>query len=231
MKLAIMQPYFLPYIGYFQLMQAVDCFVLYDNIKYTKKGWINRNRLLKNGADATFTLPLKSAPDNLDVVDREIAADFNRAKLLNQFREAYRRAPQFATVWPILERIVMNGTTALFQYVHDSLADICTYLCITTPIVVSSSVAIDHDLRGQDKVIALCEKLGARHYINAIGGQELYQRPAFAQHDIELSFLKSDAITYAQFDEPFVPWLSIVDVMMFNTRDQIRDMLEQRSFV
>jgi hypothetical protein len=231
MKLAIMQPYFLPYIGYFQLIQAVDCFVVYDNIKYTKKGWINRNRLLKNASDATFTVPLKSAADTLDVIDREIAEDFNRAKLLNQFRESYRRAPQFAAVWPMLERIVMNPRTSLFHYVHDAIGEVCRYLGITTPIVVSSTVDIDHDLRGQDKVLALCEKVGARHYVNAIGGQELYAHAAFNARDIELSFLQSAPVTYAQFDEPFVPWLSIVDVMMFNTPQQIGALLGQRSFV
>ena len=95
MRLAIMQPYFFPYIGYFQLIAAVDMFIVYDNIKYTKKGWINRNRMLQNGKDVMFSLPLKSDSDYLDVCERELAADFNRDKLLNQFKGAYRRRPVF----------------------------------------------------------------------------------------------------------------------------------------
>ena len=86
MKVAIMQPYFLPYIGYFQLIAAVDVFIVYDNIKYTKKGWINRNRILLNGKDVMFSLPLKSDSDYLNIRDRELSADLSRGKLLNQFR-------------------------------------------------------------------------------------------------------------------------------------------------
>ena len=95
MKLAIMQPYFLPYIGYFQLIAAVDQFIVYDNIKYTKKGWINRNRLLQNGTDTVFSIPLSKDSDALDIRERQIAADFRRDKLLKQIAEAYRKAPYF----------------------------------------------------------------------------------------------------------------------------------------
>ncbi len=101
MKIAIMQPYFLPYIGYFQLIAAVDLFVVYDNIKYTKKGWINRNRMLRNGADAMFSLPLKAAPDTSTCGDREMAPDFDPQKLLNPITGAYRRAPHFYEVLPV----------------------------------------------------------------------------------------------------------------------------------
>lgn len=93
MKLSIMQPYFLPYSGYFQLIAASDLFVVYDNIKYTKKGWINRNRFLRDGKAVPFSLPLKHAPDSLEIRERELTANFNPGKLLNQFRAAYRQAP------------------------------------------------------------------------------------------------------------------------------------------
>ena len=102
MKVGIMQPYFLPYVGYFQLIAAVDLFIVYDNIKYTKKGWINRNRMLLNGTDTTFSLPLRKDSDYLNVVDRELSLDFDRHKLLNQLRGAYIRAPYFNVVWPML---------------------------------------------------------------------------------------------------------------------------------
>ena len=125
MKLAIMQPYFFPYIGYFQLIAAVDLFVVYDNIKYTKKGWINRNRLLRNGQDATFTVPLKSASDALDIRERELADDFNRGKLLNQFKGAYQRAPFFAETFPLVERVVRHEEGNLFRFLHHALVETC----------------------------------------------------------------------------------------------------------
>src|SRR5882762_1494729 len=104
MRLAVMQAYFFPYIGYFQLIAAVDLFIVYDNIKYTKKGWINRNRMLQNGKDAMFSLPLKSDSDYRHVRERQVAADFNRDKFLNRIRGAYRRAPHFSETVALVER-------------------------------------------------------------------------------------------------------------------------------
>lgn len=231
MNLAIMQPYLLPYIGYFQLIDAVDRFVVYDNIKYTKKGWINRNRMLKNGTDSVFTVPLQHGSDTLEVRERSIAKDFNKIKLLNQFLESYRRAPQFQSVWPMLQRIVLNEQPSLFHYLHEAIAQVCSLLGISTNIVISSTVDIDHNLKAQDKVLAICEKLGAKRYINAIGGQELYSTAPFQERGVELRFLQSHAIQYEQFGHPFVPGLSIIDVMMFNRPDTIRDLLGRRNFI
>ncbi|MBN9547260.1 MAG: WbqC family protein [Alphaproteobacteria bacterium] len=223
MKLAIMQPYFLPYIGYYQLIAAVDVFVVYDNIKYTKKGWINRNRMLLNGTDATFSLPLKKDSDYLDVIQREISPDFDRAKLLNQFEGAYRRAPYFAQTFSLLERIVRSEHSNLFHYIRSSIVETCAHLGIKTKICISSEVDIDHGLRGQDKVLAICKSLGARTYINAIGGLELYGPEEFKARGVELKFIKSKPLEYAQFGNEFVPWLSIVDVMMFNSLETVYD--------
>jgi hypothetical protein len=226
MKAAIMQPYFLPYIGYFQLIRAVDVFVVYDNIQYTKKGWINRNRFLLDGSDAVFSLPIRKDSDFLDVRQRELSPDFDRVKLLNRLREAYRRAPQFASVFPLLEAIVIDGSANLFDYVDQSITKVCTYLQIDTPIVVSSTVAIDHSLQAQDKVLAICRSVGADQYVNPIGGQTLYSREAFGAQGVALSFLRSREVQYPQFDQPFVPWLSIIDVLMFNSPPAIANVLE-----
>jgi WbqC-like protein len=216
MKAAIMQPYFLPYIGYFQLIAGVDVFVVYDNIKYTKKGWINRNRMLSNGTDAMFSLPLKNGSDALDVVERELAADFNRGRLLNQLKGAYARAPYFAQTFPLIERIVRYDERNLFRYIRHSIVSVCEHLGLTTEIRVSSDIAADHELKGQDKVIALCEALGADCYVNPIGGVELYSKEAFKARGIDLKFIRSKPFEYRQFDNAFVSWLSIIDVMMFN---------------
>ncbi len=218
-----MQPYFLPYIGYFQLISSVDLFVVYDNIKYTKKGWINRNRMLQNGKDVMFSLPLKSDSDYLDVWERELAADFSRDKLLNQFKGAYRRAPYFAQAFPLIEQIVRHDEPNLFKFIHNSIVRTCEHLGITTEIRISSDIAIDHNLKNQEKVLALCEAVGASTYVNAIGGMELYSRAEFRTLDIELKFIESKPFKYAQFDNEFVPWLSIIDVLMFNPLDAIRE--------
>ena len=215
-----MQPYFFPYIGYFQLIAAVDQFIVYDNIKYTKKGWINRNRLLQNGKDEMFSLPLKSASDYLNVCERELAADFNRTKLLNQIKSAYQRAPYFVQTFPLVEQIVRYEDTNLFRFLHHSIARTCEHLGIATEIRISSGIAIDHDLKNQDKVLALCEAVGASTYVNAVGGMELYSKKMFREKGIELKFIQSKRFEYAQFGDAFVPWLSIIDVMMFNSKEE-----------
>jgi len=215
MRLAIMQPYFLPYIGYFQLIGAADVFVLYDNIKYTKKGWINRNRYLQNGHDALFTLPLKKDSDALDIVGRELAEDFDPKKLLNQFHGSYYRAPHFAHTFQLLEAILCHQHRNLFHFIQNSLRLVCTHLALETQIVISSEVEVDHQLKNQDRVIAVCTALGADCYINAIGGMQLYTKGDFEVHGLSLKFLQSKPIEYAQFGASFIPWLSIVDLLMF----------------
>lgn len=220
-----MQPYFLPYIGYFQLIGSVDVFVIYDNIKYTKKGWINRNRYLQNGSDAIFSLPLKKDSDFLNVVERQLAEEFDRTKLLKQFKGAYGRAPYFEQTLPLLERIVGFEDNNLFRYIHHSLVETCKYLGIRTDIRISSAIDVDHGLKGQERVLALCQAMGAETYINAIGGLELYEREDFNKQSIELKFIKSKPEEYPQFAPPFVPWLSIVDVLVFNPLEFVMQMI------
>jgi hypothetical protein len=225
MKVGIMQPYFLPYIGYFQLIAAVDRFVVYDNIKYTKKGWINRNRLLQNGGDAVFSLPLKKDSDSLDVRERRLAEDFHRQKLVNQFAGAYRGAPHFDSGIELVRKVVVNPDANLFEYIHSSIVAVCHYLGITTEIEISSNVPADHGAKGEDRVLSICKALGASVYINTIGGIELYSRSHFAGEGIELKFIRPRPFEYPQLGSAFVPWLSIIDVIMFNSVDEIRSSL------
>ena len=222
-----MQPYFLPYIGYWQLLALVDRFVVYDNVQYTKKGWINRNRFLRNGTDAYFTLPLKHGSDFLDVVDRYIADDFTPRGLLDQLAGAYRRAPFFAETFPVIEQVVGAAPRNLFEYLHHSITAITAHLEIRTPLVVSSTVPIDHGLKAEQRVLALCGALGATRYVNSSGGRDLYSPDAFAARGIELRFLQSRTAPYRQFNDTFVANLSIVDVLMFNSRDTVRRMLSE----
>ncbi len=221
MRLGIMQPYFLPYIGYFQLIAAVDQFVVYDNIKYTKKGWINRNRFLQNGKDVVFSIALKKDSDSLDICERELATDFDRERLLNQLKGAYRHAPLLEQTFPLIEQIVRYPEPNLFLFLHNSIVQICAHLGITTKIIVSSEVVIDHNLQAQDKVLSLCRTLGATTYVNAIGGVALYSKETFQENGFELKFIQSKLFEYVQFGDVFIPWLSIIDVMMFNASEEI----------
>jgi hypothetical protein len=221
MKIAIMQPYFLPYIGYLQLISAVDAFVVYDNIKYTKKGWINRNRFLMNRAVAGFSLPLRKDSDFLDVNQRVLADSFDREDLLNRFREAYRKAPEFPSVMPLLEKVIWNPVANLFEYIFWSIRSVCEFLEIKTPLVVSSTIACDHSLKSAERVQAICKALGAETYVNPVGGMELYSKEDFARNGIDLKFLKALPFEYSQGGSPFVPWLSILDVLMFNRKERV----------
>lgn len=223
MKLGIMQPYFFPYIGYFQLINAVDKFVIYDDVNYIKQGWINRNRILLNDKGFLFTLELKGASSFKEINRVEIGG--NRPKLLKTFEQAYRKAPYFRQIEPILNSIFNSVETNLAPYIIQAIELINDYLGIKTKLMLSSEINKNNTLKGQDKVLEICNVLGASTYINAIGGKELYSKSDFAALGIELQFLKSNKIEYRQFGKEFLPWLSIIDVMMFNTQEEINVML------
>jgi len=225
MKVAIMQPYIFPYAPYFQLISAVDVFVVYDDIKYTKKGWINRNRFLRNGEAAYFTLPLRGGSDSLCVVERSLAADFSRDKLLGQFHGAYRKAPFFAVTYRLLEEIISCCDDNLFDFIKNSIVNICQYLEIKTKIINSSSLSVSPHLKAQSKVLAYCQMLGADQYVNAIGGVDLYSADEFSHHAIELKFIKSDYFEYGQFSNDFVPYLSVIDALMFNSKEMVMNFI------
>ncbi len=235
MEIAIMQPYFLPYIGYFQLINAADIFVIYDNIKYTKKGWINRNRILVDGQDEYISLPLKKDSDFLNINQRYLADSFatDKEALLRKIHTCYRKAPYFEPAYAEFSAIVNYDQTNLFDFLHHSLVRICAYIGIKTPIIVSSGISIDHELKKEQKVYALCKALEAQTYINPIGGKVmgLYDKDLFLKEQINLEFLKTRFMEYNQFGSNFIPWLSILDIMMFNDTSEISRMLNEYDFV
>jgi hypothetical protein len=231
-KIGVMQPYFFPYIGYFQLIAAVDQFVIYDNIKYTKKGWINRNRLLARGSETPFSIPLKSNSDSCNIVDKELAPNFESQKLLNRVFDYYHRAPFFSQCFPLIEEILQSEERNLFRFLKYSIGRTCNFLDINTKILTSSEINIDHDLRSQDRVIAICKALNGSVYINSAGGKALYTKDSFEEYDIELKFMQTGLFEYSQHTQNFVPFLSIIDVIMFNSVFKIRnDYLKNYSFV
>lgn len=224
---AIMQPYFLPYMGYFQLAATADKFVIYDNIKYTKKGWINRNRLLANGEESIFSLPIQKASDSAPIGERELAGSFERTKLLNQFRGAYTHAPAFADFFPVLCVIVEFPDNNLFRFLCHSIQQIFNYLEIRAPLITSSSLSVDPEARGEKRVIATCLDLGAKTYINPIGGLELYSARAFEAAGMTLKFLRHVPRRYPQKSVNFIANLSIADVLMSVPRREALNMIQK----
>jgi len=223
MRLAIMQPYILPYIGYFQLINAVDEFVVYDKIQYSKKGWINRNRILVNNSDAYFTIPLKKDSDFLNIKERSLSNDwgFEKKKILNKIKESYKKAPFFSENFPIIEDIFLFDNSNLFEFIYNSINKLVFFFELKTKLVISSTCDFDNSLKSEEKVLAICKSRDASIYINPIGGIELYNVESFRKNGIELKFLKTNPFRYNQFSNEFIPFLSVIDVMMFNSKKDI----------
>jgi WbqC-like protein family len=233
LRVAIMQPYFLPYIGYWQLMHNVDVFVVYDDIQYTKKGWINRNRFLLNGQPKSFTLPLKKDSDFRDISERQLSNTFgtDKMKLMGRLEAAYRSAPHFQEGKSLLGDTLSSDEENLFWFIHQSIEKIHTRLRMSSRLVVSSTLGISRKLRGQDRVIATCKVLNATDYVNPIGGIELYDRSTFMAEGIRLHFQQTRPLIYRQYDQEFVPNLSIIDNIMFVGCQGIIDHLSQTNLL
>lgn len=232
MKIGIMQPYFLPYSGYWQLLNAVDKYVIYDDVNYIKGGWINRNRILINKEAKYFNVKLNGASPNKLINEVEVSLDeVYQKKLLKTIEENYKKAPFFYKIFPVIQRIVENKEINLAKYLEYSIREICSYLDIKTELIISSNLEKNNSLKGKDKVIEICKKLGGSEYYNAIGGQELYSFEEFKSNGIELKFLKTEEINYQQFNNEFVPYLSILDVMMFNSKEKVKEFLNNYSLV
>lgn len=232
MKIGIMQPYFLPYIGYWQLMNAVDKYVIYDDVQYIRRGWISRNRILVDGQAHYFNISLTRADQTAQIRDMEVRHDpAMTAGRLKTLEYAYRRAPYYPQVLPLAEEILAFEERGLVSYLVHSFKVICRYIGIGTEFVLSSAIAKRPGLKGQEKILDICGCLGAAEYYNAIGGQELYSSGAFQERGIGLKFLETDEICYGQFRNQFVPSLSILDVMMFNSKEEICRMLGRYSLL
>lgn len=224
-----MQPYLFPYLGYWQLIHAVESYGIYDDVNYFKQGYINRNTIILNGQAQRFTLELIGASQNKLI--NQIEVGNNSEMLLTQFRHAYAKAPHFNEVFPLLEKILRFPEKNLAKFIGNSIQKIADYLQLDTRIFYTSDYVKNDSLRGEEKVIHMCELFGATHYINAIGGQELYSKESFLDHGITLNFISMNHIEYPQFDLDFIPNLSIVDVMMFNSISEIHTLLDAYTLV
>jgi hypothetical protein len=232
MKLAIMQPYIFPYIGYFQLINAVDKFVIYDDVNFINRGWINRNRILVNGKDSLFTIPLKDASQNKLI--NEIDTNWDAAwknKFLKTIEQSYKKAPFYKEGLEIIEKTFTIEELNTSSVIFNNLKVICEYLDIKTELVASSTIYQNTDLKAQERILYICLQEKANHYINPIGGLELYDKAYFESKNIKLNFIKAKPVVYSQFKNEFVPWLSMIDVLMFNSKEKIQEFLKEYELV
>ena len=224
-----MQPYFMPYIGYWQLMAAVDTYVVYDDVNYIKGGWVSRNNILLNGQKHMFTITLNGASPNKFFNEITIKDDFKKFSRL--LESAYKKAPYYEDVLILLGKIYDYEDRSLGAFMMNSFQVVLDYLDIDTKLILSSSFEKNNSLKAKDKVKHICHLLGANTYYNAIGGQELYDKNDFLTEGIKLQFVKTELTSYTQFKNEFVPGLSIIDVLMFNTPDDTNKMLREFTLV
>lgn len=231
MKVAIMQPYLFPYIGYFQLIHAVDAFVIYDDVNFIKGGWIHRNRILMNGQPIYFSIPLKKRSSFIAINNTEINQDLFdkwKMKFLKSLQISYGKAPYYIETVALIEGVLNKHYLTISDLAIQSVQAICEILSVKTNILVSSKDFYNtKPLPKTERLINITKDLQGDTYVNPIGGLELYHHDDFNTKNIQLLFLKSNPIAYKQFENNFMPWLSIIDVMMFNSKDTVKSMLNE----
>ncbi len=242
-KLGIMQPYFFPYIGYFQLIKAVDTFILYDQVQYIKKGWINRNRIIEvNRADRIISVPVKHIAVTQLIAETEID---NCVKWQHQMIKIiefnYKRSPFFDEIFTFIKSILSIPYQKISQLNSYSIQAIASFLDIKTKIITEddrlNSVEIDlsgiesDENRKTRRVLSICERFDAQAYINPIGGVELYDKTNFKVGGIDLLFVKTKEYHYQQFSEAFIPHLSIIDVLFCCGLEKTKELLNNYELI
>lgn len=226
MKLAIMQPYIFPYIGYFQLVNLADTFYFYDDVNFIKKGWINRNNLLNAGKPQLFTIPLVGASQNKLINEVETALDQKwKGKFYKGLEQTYKKAPFFEQGFNIVKTVLESEHENIAQLAQNSIIEVANYLGFSTKFKISSIDDINQEKKAQERILAIVRAENADHYINPIGGQDIYNGELFAQNGIKLNFIKTDEITYEQSGGSFVSYLSIIDALMFLDKKGINDLM------
>ncbi|MEW6602125.1 MAG: WbqC family protein [Nitrospirota bacterium] len=228
MKLAIMQPYLFPYIGYFQLINAVDKFVIYDDVNFIKQGWINRNRILVGGKEFVFTIPVRDQ-SSFKLIKNTLIDDNKKwaKRIIKTIEQSYKQAPYFYEIIEMITKVFHSDVTFINELALMSIMETCCYLNIETEVVSSSGIYDNAFLKGQERVLDICRRENADLYINPIGGLQLYSKDGFKEHNIDLAFLQPRIMEYNQLNDKFVPGLSIIDVMMFNSKEKIREWMSR----
>lgn len=232
MKIAIMQPYLFPYIGYFQLIFSVDKFILYNDVNYIKKGWINRNNFLEGNKAKIISFPVENVSQNRLIMEHYFnITEKDKIKFFNFMKQEYSKAPYYEEILKLLENIIKFEEKRVDYFILNSLKKILEYLGIEKELILSSNIEKENRLKGQDKIIEICKVLRATEYINAIGGKELYFENDFKDNNIKLNFLKSNEIEYNQFGGEFIGNLSIIDILMFNSIKEIKKFLKEYTLI
>lgn len=228
MKLGIMQPYFFPYIGYFQLLKAVDTFVFYDDVQYTKRSWINRNRVQHDGKPRWFTVPVLGASQSRRIDEVRVSGDSAwRRKMIRGLEESYARAPHRARVVEIVRTVFESPAVSIAELARTSVELVAQYLGIGCHIVPSSSAYENRQLRGQERIVDICRREDATCYVNLPGGRTLYDDQGFQSLGIELCFVEPRAMSYYQGLAQFLPNLSMLDVLMWCSLTEARALLAE----
>jgi len=221
MKLAIMQPYLFPYLGYFQLVAAVDKFVFYDDVNFIKNGWINRNRILLGSECMYLTIPLAGASSHSKINQVRVDPVSRwRERLSKSMRQAYARAPYFEPVNALFNAVISTDEDRISEIAKRSVTGIARYLGLHTSFVTSSATYANETLRGQDRVLDICRREHASVYLNLPGGRAMYEPGGFAAAAVKLRFIGPRLSAYQQFKLPFHAGLSILDVLMFNAQNE-----------
>jgi hypothetical protein len=225
-----MQPYFYPYVGYFQLIEACEGFVVYDDVNFIKGGWIHRNRILIGGNPHYLGVQMQDASPNKKIIEISLNESAQwREKLLKTVRQSYTKAPFVQDVIRLLEGVLFSDTSALAKISLRSIQSVLEYLEMDVEIVESSCIYQNANLSGQARVIDICKQNKADHYRNMIGGRGLYQSSALMDNGISLWFLEPDLRPYSQLTQNFVPGLSIIDALMFNDVQTCHNLLKRPS--
>ena len=223
-----MQPYAFPYLGYFQLIAAVDRFVILDDVDFIKRGWINRNVLADRGGPVKFTIPVITPKRGQLICTMQLHdPDVHQRRLLTKIRHVYHNAPCYQRAFPTLEKAISYSGDDLAGYLHHSLAVLADYLAIETPFFRASQCHERASARGQERIIEICRAEGANIYINPEGGLDLYDSKAFRDAGIELKFLVHQPREHRQNAGEFIPRLSIIDTIMFNGPPELARLLKE----
>jgi WbqC-like protein family len=186
-----MQPYFFPYIGYFQLINNCSEFIIYDDVQYTKKGWINRNKVASGQNVFPITINISKHKEASLIKNILISKEFSREKLFRRISGANAGSQYKAEVDGLIREIIMFQTDFLFEYLFHSIKVLSGLLDINTPLKISSEVGDFEHLKGEDKVIQICNQLGAKVYLNPMGGMHLYSKKRFSDHGMSLKGFES----------------------------------------
>ena len=230
MRIGANQPYFLPYISYWQLINASDVFYIGDNYAYIKRGWINRNRILYHGSPEYFGIEVSKA-SSFSLCNELQIAEINKRKKMNMLYEAYHKAPYYEIGVRLAEEILDCREKTLSEFLLSSIRTICRYLDIDTPIRRMSELEGNEVFKREERIYDMCHRLSADTYLNPIGGRKLYDVKEFEKQGIKLRFINTGDVAYKQFGDVFVEKLSILDIIMFNPKDRIREMLERYELI